>query len=158
MSDIIAKPVAGSNFHITLSFLGQVSDKILEKILDSLISIPVPSFEVSLGPLIYWPKPQVLALSLSKPLLQLVSCKKYIEQQVAETGYFQFDKKTYTPHITLFRQVEKTSKENSTLDATIQVNEISLMASIQSKNGVFYETIETWPLTPPNIKKQLLGI
>ena len=45
--NIEAKPVESKNFHFTLQFLGEVSEEILEKIIQALRKIEFSSFSVN---------------------------------------------------------------------------------------------------------------
>jgi len=157
MSDVVASPVPGENFHITLNFLGQVSDKKLEMILDNIQAIPLAPFAVHLTDLIYWPKPKIVAVALDDSDNQLLACKKQIDEMLSQIDYFQREKRPYIPHITLFRQVDTPPEENILIDATIKVSQVSLMVSQSSRKGVSYSAIESWPLKHPSIKRQLLG-
>jgi len=100
-----------------------------------------------------------LALNIQDNHKQLFACKKAIESQITDMGYFQIEKKTYLPHITLFRHLEKTTDFNQyTSTMTLKIHEISLLASRQGNNSVYYDTIATWPLNRRSIKQQLIGI
>ena len=155
--DIVAKPVAGDNFHITLNFLGELNEKKLESILDNFAPLSISPFELELGDMIYWPKPKIIAAAVLDPEGQLLVCKKNIDDQLAQIGHFKREKRQYVPHITLFRQVDKTPQENLRFDAKLKVSQVSLMASRSARNGVIYDTVESWPLTHSSIKRQLLG-
>ncbi|TQV87689.1 RNA 2',3'-cyclic phosphodiesterase [Aliikangiella coralliicola] len=157
ITDIEARPVPGSNFHITLSFLGNLPEKKLELLLDGIQPIQQVPFEVTLKDLFYWPKPKIMALSIDDPGQNLINCKKQIENQVSNLGYFQFDKRQYRPHLTLFRKVEQMPEENFCIDAKIKVSEVSLMLSETGKSGIYYQSLETWPLQGLSIKQKLLG-
>jgi len=156
-SELDAVAVPADNFHITLSFLGNVTERQLENLLDSIEPLPIPAFEVSTCDLIYWPKPAVMALSLNDANNQLLNCKNAIEKQLTQLNFFSFDKKDYLPHITLFRQVEPPVRENLSFNKDIKINRVSLILSHKTKYGIQYQSIESWPLQNPSIKQQLLG-
>ena len=151
-----AKPVPAENFHITLSFLGDTNEKQLESIMDNFIAPEIPAFTLTSHELVYWPKPKVACLSVVDPENQLENCKKQVEKQLNALGFHHYDKKPYSPHITLFRQVEIPPKENHPFNAKLKIDHISLLCSRQSKNGVYYELVEDWPLVR-SVKHQLTG-
>ncbi|MET1254590.1 RNA 2',3'-cyclic phosphodiesterase [Aliikangiella maris] len=157
LSEVKGLAVKGENFHITLCFIGEVKEKILEKILDGFQPLTLAPFTISLNDLLYWPKPQVLALTLKDSEQHLNQCKKAIERQLVELNYFQFDKREYFPHITLFRQVEIPPVANQYFYDELSIKSFSLMLSEQTHSGVRYQTLERYPLNHPNIKQQLLG-
>jgi len=156
-NELVAIPVSPDNFHITLSFLGNTSEKQLEMILDDFTLLSIAPFEVSLHDLIYWPKPAIIGLSIKDEKNRLKQCKKQIEHQLSQLNFFSFDKKDFSPHITLFRNVESPLKDNQFFDTPFQVNQISLIHSQTSQHGVHYQIVEEWPLQNPDVKQQLLG-
>ncbi len=149
--------VAPENFHITLSFLGQTSEKQLDTILEYFEPLHTVPFSIELSDLIFWPKPAILVLSVQDKSSRLLQCKKQIEQQLSGLKIFSFDKKSYVPHITLFRQVETPPEQNQHFSGKININEISLFLSEPTHKGIQYQTIETWQLENNNVKQQLLG-
>jgi 2'-5' RNA ligase len=157
IADINATPVPPENFHITLSFLGNATERQLESILDNFQPLPINRFTIGLNDLIFWPKPAILALSIKDIDKHLLACKKQIEKQLTQNNFFSFDKKDFVPHITLFRQVESPPGKNQLYDYQITVKTISLMASEMTTHGVRYHTLEAWPLQPLSIKQQMLG-
>jgi len=162
LNDIEGKPVNGANFHITLSFLGKVAEKNLELILDGLFSSTqnkalVAPFEVTLKEVIYWSKPNIVAASIEDKKGHLGTLKKHIENALTDIGHFQFDRKSFKPHVTLFRHVEEPPVKSASLDIPVEISRFSLLESVQNRNGVQYDAIETWPLKHSSIKQQLLG-
>lgn len=151
-----ANPVPAENFHITLSFLGDTNEKQLETIMDNFVSPEISPFTLTTQALVYWPKPKVACISVEDAENQLAMCKKQIEKQLNSFGLRHFDKKSFSPHITLFRQVEIPPKENLPINAKLKVSHLSLLCSRQSRNGVYYELVEEWPLVG-SIKHQLTG-
>ena len=157
-SDLAGVPIAENNFHITLSFLGKVTERQLEEIQDGILPVKVSPFDITLTKLIYWPKQSILALSINDPENKLTQCKKQIEQQLSRLGFFSFDKKDFVPHVTLFRQVEGVPLEQHYPELSVEVSKIDLIISEQNKNGTQYHTIEQWPLKKSlSVKQQLIG-
>ena len=153
-----AKPVSPVNYHITLSFLGEVSEKQLDGILCNLHPPQIAPFEVELTDLLFWPKPQIIALNVEDPQSKLADLKRVIESSVAASGFRNVSKQKYVPHLTLFRNAEQAPKDNTYFSKKIEINEFSLMQSQSAKDGVYYQTIESWKLVSPrSIKSQLLG-
>ena len=58
--NIDAKPVELKNLHFTLQFLGEISEKIAQKIIQSLKTIEFSSFNVNLKEIGAFPKPKCL--------------------------------------------------------------------------------------------------
>ena len=154
--ELVARAVSHNNFHITLSYLGDVTERQLENILDGFEPIAISPFEVSLQDLIYWPKPAIIGLSIKDEKKHLSLCKKQIEKKLSQLNFFSYDKKKYCPHITLFKNVETPLKNNQFFDTKIEVNQVSLIASLTTRHGIQYQTIAQWPLQS-SVKDQMLG-
>lgn len=169
MADVVGKRVPGENFHITLSFLGAVAERDLEAILDHFTMLDsaksfgehsqnnVAPFSTSLNEVIYWSKPDIIVAAINDPEKHLLKLKKFIESQLTTIGHFQFDKKTYKPHVTLFRKVEDPAKHLKSEQLELDIFEFCLMESVQGKNGVQYHVLDSWRLNHSSIKQQLLG-
>lgn len=161
-SELTATPVSPDNFHITLCFLGNATERQVEAILDNFVSLSIAPFEVKLSHFIYWPKPEIIALSIQDQTNKLNQCKKQIEKQLSQLNFFSYDKKEFIPHITLLRNVEPPLKDNKILEQPfptkpIKVEQISLIQSQTNQHGVHYQILEEWQLRSPSIKQQLLG-
>ena len=90
------------NFHITLSFLGQVSPNKIERLHQLLADIRAPSFKLTTTELGYFQKPQVLYLGVDTitPLADLA------RQCMSINNYLGLPQphSKYRPHVTLMRK------------------------------------------------------
>lgn len=94
------------NMHITLNFLGELDEQVLEELHEGLSRIEADVFPVTVKSVGSFEigkhnEPKILWAGVEKSdaLLRL---KKKTDQVVLETG-IQFDHRRYTPHITLAR-------------------------------------------------------
>lgn len=98
----LGKWIPMANFHITLSFIGGVRASQMETIGGQLLAIQCPPFQLAVGSMGVFVKPQTLYLSinLSQPLSHLADqCRRVnavINVQQAHRAYFS--------HITLLRK------------------------------------------------------
>ncbi len=159
-----AKKIPASNYHITLSYLGKTNDNNLDLILTNLTAPQIEPFEITLNELFYWQKQNIVGLNIvdSDQTYQL---KSSIEKQLVSQGINHFDRKTFKPHLTLFRNAENAPIINPTFNQSMVVKTFNLIHSEQPKNHYKkalhskYHTIETWRLrSPKSIKEQLTGI
>jgi RNA 2',3'-cyclic 3'-phosphodiesterase len=169
LSSLDAVVVKAENLHLTLCFLGNTANDQLQNIIDNFQAVALPSFEISLDQLTYWPKPSILAAEASSnPDNSLTKLKQLIEKQLTDMQIFNFDKQAFKPHITLFRQLQQPPETclNFYLQAekiqqkkqTMKVESISLMQTISRAGGYYYQTLAEWPLkNSTSIKQQLLG-
>ncbi|KGX89217.1 RNA 2',3'-cyclic phosphodiesterase [Pontibacillus litoralis] len=100
------------DFHITLTFLGEVSENNIKKLRDVLKKCDsFPPFSISVEGLYTFGNPQqprVLWAGVEKhsTLLQLQQC---VQAKCAQLA-FQIEKRNYTPHITLAKKWKGTDK------------------------------------------------
>ncbi len=138
--------------HLTLKFLGDVSDDKVDKIVDCLSKISFRSFSVSLSQLGLFPSEsyfRVLWVGLEP---KEVICS--LQNQIDNSLKCLFDKETgFQPHITLARIKFVKNKEQfidfikslKIKPISFEVHEFKLVKSTLQKGGSLYETIETFP-------------
>ncbi len=124
------------NLHLTLAFIGEYSDS--DGVLDTLSMLHFKPFEMrldrpgSFGRL-WW-------VGISAPEL-LPNCASQIRHYLADAN-IPFDRKKFSPHITLVREPDKSAIPEITIpDAAMTVGEISLMRSDKGKRGMIYTEI-----------------
>ena len=127
------------NLHLTLAFIGEYSDP--DFVLEVIRSVPFTPFPMriegfgSFGDL-YW-----CGIGANDALLSYV---KRLRRALAENG-IPFDRKKFSPHITLIRRAEfdrRRSFPGVTIpDVSMQVSGVSLMRSDRTKSGMVYTEI-----------------
>lgn len=149
------------NIHLTIKFLGDVSEANIDMI-DATIKSEAGQqepFEISVGNLGVYPKvnrPRVIWVGVEAPD-GLFTIQRRIEIETAHLGYSK-DSKKYSPHLTLGRVARKaTSLEvreiSSWLSAekvgflgAVRVDEIHLILSKFHPDGMLYKKISSSPL------------
>lgn len=150
--------IPAENFHITLSFLGQVAETKIESLLDKIEAPNMRPFEVSTGDILYFEGAKTLVLSIDKGAQELKQLKRIIEKNLQRIEHFNLDKRNYQPHISLLKQLQQYPDQLPPYSMPIKVTSFSLMASVPTKKGVGYELIEEWPLKPAtSVREMLLG-
>lgn len=95
-----------TNIHLTLKFLGDVSEsnlEVLKDVLDTVVSNH-NKFEISIGGLGAFPKarrPRVIWIGIEAPP-ELASIQRNIESETARLGYAR-ERRPFSPHLTLGR-------------------------------------------------------
>lgn len=149
--NINAKPIEPKNFHFTLQFLGEVSEKISQKIIQALHKIEFSSFNVNLKGVGAFPKsksPRVIWIGTDDDGgNMLIQLSKKVEKALEPLGFFS--DKPFKPHITVFRIKKKigdiTNELNShkTIDFGIQeVANLKLKKSELTPDGPIYSDLE----------------
>lgn len=147
------------NLHITLVFLGYLSD---EKILEVLkitreIASKYQTFSVQLKKIIYGPpeKPIRMVWVEGESSIELNNLQKDLENAFFEKINAKIEKRAYKPHITLgriktwaFRQMEPEERPeiNEDIDLSFEVHSIEVMESQLKRSGPEYTILESIPL------------
>ena len=128
------------NLHLTLAFIGEYSDP--DFALEVMRSVPFAPFPMriegfgSFGDL-YW-----CGIGENDSLFSYV---KRLRRVLAGNG-IPFDRKKFSPHITLIRKVEYDRRRGfpgvTVPDVSMQVLGVSLMRSDRTKNGMVYTEVE----------------
>ena len=136
-NELRARGVRGSytpeeNLHLTLAFIGEYPDA--EAVLDALAELSFTPFPLRLEGMgcfgdLWW-----AGLRLSPPLTALA---RRVRRALAERG-IPFDRKRFSPHITLIRRAAGTLPGTALRPVSMTVGAISLMRSDRGRGGMIY--------------------
>ena len=123
------------NMHLTLAFIGEYPDK--EQVMDALSTVTFSSFTISLLGMgcfrdLWW-----AGMDESAPLAAVV---RRIRRELAEND-IPFDRKRFTPHVTLLRKAIGTMPGIQIDKISMPVERISLMRSDRGKRGMIYTEV-----------------
>lgn len=127
------------NLHITLAFIGEYPDP--DAVMDALETIDFKPFDITLDGFgnfgdLFW-----AGLASSEALSSLA---KKIRHALADAG-IPFDRKKFTPHITLVRKAKYNKfPKLKTKQTSMKVTGVSLMRSDFGKSGVRYAEVGTF--------------
>ena len=143
LHDLKQKGVKGNyvpvkNLHLTLAFIGDYDDP--DHVKSVIDGIRIRPFDITLSGIgafgdLWW-----AGIEESAPLQAVV---RRLRRALAEEG-IPFDRKKFSPHITLIRRVEGRLSDESKdalsdrFDAAMNVDHISLMRSDRGKHGMIY--------------------
>ena len=139
------------NLHLTLAFIGEYPNT--EAVMDVLTGVTFTPFELSLDGVgrfgdLWW-----AGLRESAALTAVV---RRIRRALAEND-IPFDRKRFSPHITLLRRASREAAGIPIRPASMTVRTISLMSSRRGRSGMIYtevgtiEAIETPAQTPEEL-------
>jgi 2'-5' RNA ligase len=148
---IKAKPVSIKNIHFTIQFLGEVSDKMSQKIQDELKSIEFEPFEVIIRGIGAFPKPSfprvIWVGTDEKGGKKLTDLALEISSKLSNLG-FKNDR-SFKPHVTIFRvknkirNISNELKHHESYTFGIQkVFEIKFKKSVLSSDGPIYSDLQ----------------
>ena len=148
--NIDAKAVEPRNLHFTLQFLGEISENLLQKIKQALLSIEFSSFSVNLVGIGAFPKPKfprVVWIGTDKNGGNLlVELSQKVNKVLEPLGLIS--DKAFKPHITVFRikkkvgDMTKELESQGAVDFGIQkISSIKLKKSELTPNGPIYSDL-----------------
>ena len=121
-----------SNLHLTLAFIGDYPDA--QPVLDALSTVRFTPFEIALDGVGRFGELWWAGLRDSAPLTAVA---RRVRRALAEGG-IPFDRKRFSPHITLIRRASRDAAGIRVAPAGMRVRAISLMRSDRGKNGMRY--------------------
>ncbi|MBD3228954.1 MAG: RNA 2',3'-cyclic phosphodiesterase [Candidatus Lokiarchaeota archaeon] len=149
------KSIEQENIHITLKFLGNITEPMSKRIISKLNNVQFDPFELELKGLGCFPRP-------SRPRIIWVGCEKGTEnvrdiynQIESELSEFKFKKDRFRSHITISRVKRINRSEIDRLKkilfsfknkdfGTIKVNSFQLMKSVLTPKGPIYSVLENF--------------
>jgi len=144
LENIKAKPVHIDNLHITLAFLGSVSESqrvCFEELANSLKFKP---FQLSLDQVGYWRKPQILWLGHSTPCEPLQQFVKSLNEKLIFCD-FKPEPRPYKAHVTLARKYQNRHFQQTIIPPIIwEIEDIYLVESVTLSTGVQYKVVNNW--------------
>ena len=150
--------ITPDNLHLTLKFLGEVSDSkiaiVTEKVKQSVAG--VKKFEVDFGGVDVFPDksfPRILWLGVTKGKNELASLAQKIDNSLEEIG-FEKEKRQFSAHLTIGRIKSHKNKEKlfsivekTPADKISDVVEfVYLMKSTLTPQGSIYDVVEKFQL------------
>ena len=125
------------NLHLTLAFIGEYPNA--EAVMDAVSGVTFTPLELRLDGIgrfgdLWW-----AGLRESAALTAVV---RRIRRALAE-GSIPFDRKRFSPHITLIRKASRDTAGVTIAPETMTVRTISLMSSKRGRNGMIYTEVGT---------------
>jgi len=137
-------PVA--NLHITLAFLGQVSEQQLESMIEQLDQINATPFTLTIDQFNVWQKPPIAWLGITTPVEQLNQLQRGVSR-CARIADIQLATREYVPHVTLARKCKGLTTAPLIEPAfSFKVGHFCLFESVSTTSGVQYPIRHQWSL------------
>ena len=123
------------NMHLTLAFIGDYPDA--QPVLDALASVDFMPFEIELEGMgcfgdLWW------AGIEGQEALTALAHK--VRRALADAG-IPFDRKRFSPHITLIRRAVGKLRQTEIRPAAMTVDAVTLMRSDRGRNGMIYTAL-----------------
>lgn len=142
------RPVSRNNLHLTLAFLGGVSDSRIEQVTDVAHRVRMwhqgLTLQMRLERLEHWPGPRVLCALPQRSPAAAGTLAQALLEQLAAAG-FSPDIKPFRPHVTVARKVmHASSLQMHAVDWRFSA--FALIESRTLESGPVYSVVETYPL------------
>ncbi len=134
-----------ANFHITLHFIGNVSEIELQCLQQQAAKIKSRKFTLSLDHYSYFQKPRVYWMGLKTIPQSLEILHQKLASAFVECDYHS-EQRNYTPHLSLMRKVTHPVYFETFTPIKWDVNEFVLVESLAHENGVEYKIIQHYGL------------
>lgn len=140
------RPVAAANLHITLAFLGEISDEKAQGLQQLAGRIRQPAFTLHLDDAGHWPRPGVVWLGCRQAPRGLLQLAEMLRSQAARSGCHQ-SPQPFHPHITLLRNATRpVTLPPRNFHWQFTVDHFSLYQSVFSQGRTRYRALQSWPL------------
>ena len=144
------RPVPPANFHITLAFIGQLSDTAVEQLclsVDAWLSHSrICEATLHLDCTGYWQKPGIFWLGAT-------GCPDHLTQLAMKLGNLSSavggkrDRRPLQPHVTLYRRCQRAPVAPLDIPTiALDYRRCTLFESRQGKQGVSYHALQDWGL------------
>ncbi|NAX47107.1 RNA 2',3'-cyclic phosphodiesterase [Photobacterium halotolerans] len=148
------RTVPDANLHMTLAFLGQITDKQASQLIRDVSQLAIPAFSMHFNLLRYWKRSRVLWLgsdTCPEPLELLATQLNGLAQALG----LRQDTRRYTPHITLRKNLrQRPVLPDEQPDFLFHFQRFGLYISETNGPGVRYRLANQWPLIQPEIAVQ----
>ncbi len=141
--------IVAENFHITLSFVGEVTsaqcDQIMQSANDLWQNKKPKALSLAIDQYAYWPNPGIFWIGPTiwpEPLQVLHSNLKQLSQRCVGRSA----KQPFQPHISLYRTKKSIPQPLIAPDFQLTFDEVVLLESVTKKQGVYYRELAEWPL------------
>lgn len=138
-----AKPVRTENFHLTLHFLGDVTEASITKLEFCLANVHATPFYLTIDRWGYFPKARICwvgATTVPEALSSLLE-----QTAVCAAGAVEnYRQPRFTPHITLFRKARHPLKIEPPDHYEWKLDRFALVASLTRPEGVEYTVLREW--------------
>ena len=140
------RPVARANWHITLSFLGEIDAPALEAATAAAARVEGEAFELALDHFGHFPRTGVVFLGASEAPQAAADLVAALDTSLAESG-FAARRRPWKPHLTLWRKVRRRPRLTGPAEPVRwRVDEFVLVRSELTPGGPAYNVLQRFAL------------
>lgn len=135
------------NLHITLHFIGRVSEPVKECLHAAAQSVNAKAFQLNLDSFGHFRKAKIFWMGCRELPGEALQLHSKLGAALEACGY-QPDKRRYSPHVTLMRKCIIPFPPQYDFSIPWLVDQFVLVESVTHQEGVEYRVIEKYPLSP----------
>jgi 2'-5' RNA ligase len=146
--------VERDNFHLTLKFLGDISEETIVKIKEKLSEVDFSKFEMTTGKIGFFPSEKYIKVIWIELISnQLKFIKDIVDEKLSEIGINK-DEREFSSHVTVARikaikdkdKFLEKIKELKIKKLKFEIDKICLIKSELMREGPVYKTLEEFKL------------
>ncbi len=140
-SGLIGNEIKEEQFHMTLSFIGEVAEDAVKKLKQIVGKISFRPFFITWDSVDYFKSGEDWISYLAT---KDTACVTQLAEMVRKTLVYKnikIDSKKFVPHITLFRRVAEPKPLSLSAPIKVRVDSVQLMQSELTKEGVKYHSL-----------------
>jgi 2'-5' RNA ligase len=141
-----ARFISPENFHITLSFVGEVPDDELQCFCEMGAALCLPRSAIELNELEHWPSSQVIVLTAKSVCRDLAARTDSLRAAVALKVLPQRREVSWREHVTLARKVTQAPVLKAMSPIAWVSRSFALLRSDAKGDQAVYTVVESWQL------------
>lgn len=137
------RAMRAETLHLTLLFLGEVQRSKIEELRPRVDEMEFAPFSFCLQRISCWRHNQIAFAAPEDGVASLQSLSESLRSVVSDAG-IEFDRRGFTPHVTLLRKLVQPVEAQSIMLPDWNVEEFSLVESASDEQGAHYRNLYTW--------------
>jgi len=140
------RTMRAETLHLTLLFVGMLPRRQLQALIAATDGLAFRSFDLELAAWRCWRHPRIGYAAPQASPAALDDLAHALRERLSVAG-LPFDAKAFSPHVTLLRNIERTTSAQAIVPILWPVRSFALVQSIPTASGVRYEILKAWPPT-----------
>jgi len=129
------------NLHLTLHFLGNVSEQKYNCVINAAQELKFNSFELVLNQFDGFQKAKIFYMGMTQVPQELLGLQTQLGEALSRCD-FQPESRVFTPHVTLMRRIKSFAVENMTDEIRWRVTQFALVESHSVGGAVQYRPVK----------------
>lgn len=140
-----ARAAPPESIHLTLAFVGDITEDRLPKLEAIGAALPATGFDLVLDAVGSFARPRVAWVAPTLVPVALETLQHKLRTMLADEG-FRIEDRMFAPHLTLARKCVKLPERTSIAPIPWRPSGVSLVASALDAHGAHYRELGAWPL------------